>query len=255
MRELEAVEVVADLRKTLLVGAEGTGKTHYIGTMPRPCYVMSFGDKGYSTLAGEPGIRVGEFVESDRYNPTAYKEFEEKFKKLCAGEKYKWPDGREEPYQTIALDSLTFLSTMLFDHLQKINNNVDKPGGFPVYAMVKSKTQDIISKAIAIASYVVCTALIDVKKDEITGEVFFIPNMVGSIANEIGASFDAVFFTKVDKKPTGEVEYSLLTVGDSRHRSKARVPGSLGRILLPKEVPDFKVIKQKIEQAKTQGKK
>jgi len=227
MQELDLSQVKPDVRKILLIGNEGTGKTHFIGSMPKPIYLFSF-DKGYLTLAGEPGISVGVCMDEDRYKPHAYSDFKQKFDALKKGLKYKWPDGKEEAYKTIAIDGLTFLSTFLFDHEQRINNNVDKPGGYAVYGSVRSKIQDIVNQSVMLAEYVVSTALLETTKDDITGEVFFVPSMVGSIKNEIGAWFDAVLYMTVDKNPnTGNKVYRLLTVGDRRQKAKIRLPSSI----------------------------
>jgi len=45
MEELMLAQVKPDLKKVLLIGMEGSGKTHFIGTMPKPIYIFSF-DKG-----------------------------------------------------------------------------------------------------------------------------------------------------------------------------------------------------------------
>jgi len=245
MKEIVLNELQPDLRKILLIGAEGVGKTNFIKTMPKPIYCFSF-DKGYLTLAGEEGIKVGLCMDEDRYRPKAYAEFKQKFDKLVAGEKFKWPDGREEAYQTIALDNVSFLSDMVFDHLQKVNNNIDKPGGYAVYGLVKSYLQDVINRCVAIANYVVCTSLLDATKDETTGEIFFTPNMVGSIKSEIGAWFDGVFYMTVDKSPNGKKQYKLITVGDRRQKAKIRLPSRIANEIAAVETPDFKLLLEKI---------
>jgi len=252
MQEIDLNTVKPDLRKILLIGAEGTGKTTFIKTMPKPIYLFSF-DKGYLSLAGEDGITVGLCMDEDRLKPHAYADFKAKFDALKKGIKYKWTDGKEEAYQTIAIDSLSFLSTFLFDHLQRMNNNVDKPGGYAVYGAVKSKMQDIINQSVMLAEHVVCTALLDSTKDDITGEIFFVPTMVGSMKNEIGAWFDAVLYMQVDKNPsTGVKQYKMLTVGDRRQKAKLRVPSSIASKITAVEEPDFRklIIKIRGEGAK-----
>jgi len=253
MKEIVLNELQPDLRKILLIGAEGVGKTNFIKTMPKPIYCFSF-DKGYLTLAGEEGIKVGLCMDEDRYRPKAYAEFKQKFDKLVAGEKFKWPDGREEAYQTIALDNVSFLSDMVFDHLQKVNNNIDKPGGYAVYGLVKSYLQDVINRCVAIANYVVCTSLLDATKDETTGEIFFTPNMVGSIKSEIGAWFDGVFYMTVDKSPDGKKQYKLITVGDRRQKAKIRLPSRIANEIAAVETPDFKLLLEKINRIIKGGK-
>ncbi len=254
MNEFNLSEVKPDLRKILLIGSEGVGKTHFINTMPKPIYCFSF-DKGYLTLAGEEGVKVGLCMDEDRYKPKAYLDFKGKFEALRKGEKFKWPDGKEEPYKTIALDNISFLSTMVYDYLQAVNNNIDKPGGFAVYGLVKSKLQDLINACVTIAPYVVCTALIETTKDDVTGEIFFTPDMVGSMRNEVGAWFDAVFYMAIDKKPDGSKQYKLITVGERRHKAKVRLPSRIADSISAVEVPDFKLLIEKIDAAiKTGGK-
>jgi len=248
MEEFDLVEIQPELRKILLIGSEGTGKTNFIGTMPKPIYLFSF-DKGYRTLSGEPGIKVGVCMDADRYKPKAYVEFNRKFTTLCAGELYTWPDGKQEPYQTIALDNISFLSTSVYNYLQAVNSNTDKPGGYAVYGLVKSKLQDVINQCIMTANYVVCTALVEASKDDITGEIFFTPDMVGSIKNEIGAWFDAVFYMSVDKKPNGDKLYKLITVGERRQKAKLRVPSKIANAISAVEVPDFGLLSKKIDAA------
>ena len=142
MKELNLSVVKPDIRKILLIGNEGVGKTHFIGTMPKPIYMFSF-DKGYLTLAGESGITVCVCMDENRYKPHAYADFKQQFDRLKLGMKYKHPDGREEPYKTIAIDSITALSKYMLDHEQRVNNTIDKPGGFTVWGNLKSKLQDM----------------------------------------------------------------------------------------------------------------
>lgn len=249
MLELDLQDQKIDIRKILLIGPEGVGKTHFIKTMPKPVYMFST-DKGYLTLAGEPGITVGLCMDEDRYKPHAYADFKLKFDALKKGGKYKWPDGREEPYKTIAIDSISFLSNFLYDHEARVQNTIDKPGGYGVYGSVKSKLQDVIGQSVMLAEYVVCTALVESTKDDITGEIFFVPSMVGSMKNEVGAWFDAVFYMTIDKDPiNGKKQYKLITVGDRRQKAKIRVPSSIGNAISAVEEPDFGKLMEKIKKA------
>lgn len=246
MQEINLATIKPDLRKILLIGPSGSGKTHFIGSMPKPIYIFSF-DKGYDTLAGIPGITVGLCMDEDRYKPHAYADFKFAFDTLKKGSKYTWPDGKEEAYKTIAIDSLSFLSTFLYDHEAKIQNTIDKPGGYGVYGAVKSKLQDIVNQSVLIAEYVVCTALPETTKDDITGEIFFVPSMVGSMKHEIDAWFGAVFYMVVDKNPTnGAKQYKMLTVGDRRQKAKLRIPSSIANKVAAVEEPDFNKLMAKI---------
>ena len=253
MQELDLAKHKPEIRKILVIGMEGAGKTNFIGTMPKPIYLFSF-DKGYDTLAGTPGITVGLCMDEDRYRPHAYADFKVKFDELRRGKKYKWPDGTEEAYKTIALDSLSFLSTLLYDHEQRVNNSIDKQGGFGVWGNVKSKLQDIVNQAVLASEYFVCTALLETTKDDITGEIFFVPSMMGSMKNEVGAWFDAVFYMTVDKNPAdGTKKYKMLTVGDRRQKAKVRLPSNIGNVISAVEEPSYSGLMAKIEQALKQS--
>lgn len=253
MQEIDLASKKPEMKKIILIGNEGSGKTNFIGTMPKPIYLFSF-DKGYDTLAGTPGITVCLCMDEDRYRPHAYMDFKTKFDEIRRGKKYKWADGREEPYKTIAIDSLSFLSTLLYDHEQKVNNSIDKQGGFGVWGNVKSKLQDIVNQAVLASEYFVCTALLETTKDDITGEIFFVPSMMGSMKNEVGAWFDAVFYMTVDKNPnTGEKKYNMLTVGDRRQKAKIRLPSNISNVISAVEQPSFDVLMKKIDAALAQS--
>jgi hypothetical protein len=249
MQEIDLAQVKPDLRKILLIGNEGTGKTHFIKTMPKPIYVFSM-DKGYLTLAGEEGIKCGVFMDEDRYRPHAYADFKQKFDSLKKQqEKYKWKDGKEEPYKTVAIDSITALSKAIFDHEQRLNNSIDKQGGFGVWGNIKTKLQDVVTQAVLLAEYAVFTAITEPEKDELTGELFFKPSCEGSFRNEMGQWMDAVFFTQVDKKTTGEVQYKILTVGDRRQKAKVRIPSNMQQLSAVEE-PDFGKLMNKVKGGK-----
>ena len=81
MQEISLVDVKPDIKKILLIGMEGVGKTNFIKSMPRPIYMFST-DKGYQTLAGESEITVGLCMDENRQLPKAYAEFMLKFGEL-----------------------------------------------------------------------------------------------------------------------------------------------------------------------------
>ena len=246
MEEIDLVGLKPDIRKILLIGQEGAGKTHFIGTMPRPIYIFSF-DKGIQTLAGEPGIKAGIFLDDNRFSPKAYAEFKLTFDKFKRGDmKYKGADGKEEPYKTIAVDSITALSKFIYDHEQRLNNTVDKPGGFTVWRNIKTKLQDIVTQSLLMAQYAVFTAIIEPEKDDLTGEVFFKPSCEGGFRDEMGQWMDAVFFLTVDKTTEGEKQYKMLTVGDRRMRAKIRVPRNLVDKISAVETPSFEELTKKL---------
>lgn len=248
-------DVTPDLKKILLIGVEGTGKTHFIATMPKPIHLFSF-DKGYLTLAGIPDITYSAYIDEDRYRAHAYADFKRDWDAFKRGDiKYTGKDGKAVPYRTVAIDSVTALSKCIFDHEQKMNNTVDRQGGFGVWGNVKSKLQDVVLQSLVVADYTVFTAIVEANKDDLTQEIFFTPSTEGKFREEMGQWMDAVLFMQVDKnRSTGAKVYQMLTVGDRRMRAKIRIPSSIASKVDAIEDPDFEKLMTKIRNAYNQHK-
>lgn len=226
MIEVELATTKPEVKKILLVGNEGSGKTRFIGTMPKPICICSF-DKGISTLYGQDGIKAYVFMDDDRRNPKAWSEFISFYNKLKLGQvKYKDPKtGKEEPYKTLAIDSITALSKFILDHANFVNNTVDaKVVGFEPYTRTKSFLQDVVIKSVLASEYFVCTAILESNKDEKTGQIFFQPSTEGRFREEMGQWFDAVGFMAVDIGADKKPKFTMDLVGDRSRKAKIRLP-------------------------------
>lgn len=232
IEELEMGTHRPRLRKILLLGSYGVGKTHFIGTAPKPALVYSF-DKGFDTIAMTPGIRVVSVLEGSRQRPDGWTDFRKRWQQTLKGELYTWPDGRTEPYRSIALDGLGFLGDMCMNYYQYMGQNVDKKATYTQYQQILENVSDIVNDALRLAEFVIATALVKVEKDELTGEVLSLPAMAGSIRDSIGAKFDAVFYLYADKKPNGEEVFSAKTVGGYREKAKIRLPSDIRSVVAP----------------------
>ena len=246
IQEIDMATYHPQLRTALIMADYGGGKTHLCGTARKPLMVFSF-DKGYDTIALQPGIKVVSILEENRRRPTAWREFCIRFDKWLVGEEYTWPDGRKERYKTGALDSGTFLSQYCLNHFQAINNNIDRKATYTEYQQIKENMSDVLAKIKRMTEYMLMTALLRTDKDEQTGEVLTQPNIIGSLRDELGAHFDAVFYLYVERKPQGKEEYYMKTVGGYRERGKIRLPVHIKAIVKPIEEPDFGKLLDKIE--------
>lgn len=254
MQEIDMKTIVPTFRKILLVGPEGTGKTRFIASMPRPIAVCSF-DGGYMTLAGEDRIKTYVFMDTDRYRPRAWAEFKSFYADLRTGKlKYKNADGSEEPFKTIAIDSITALSKFILDEAHFVNNTIDaKAGGagYTPYTRTKSFLEDVVVAAIHSDAYVVCTAIIETNKDELTQSITYLPSTEGKFREEAGQWFDVVGFMSVDiNQATKKPVYTMDLVGDRMKKAKIRVPPSfeLGGYLL--QDPTFEKLTALVTQKK-----
>lgn len=247
LQEIDMATHRPSVSKLLVMGDYGGGKTHFIGTLPKPVLHYSF-DKGYDTVAMMPGIKVVSVQEDDRRRPKAWIEFNEHFRKFTGGKLlYKWPDGRLEAYKSSALDSLTFLSAFCLNHYQFMGSNVDKKATYTQYQQLLENMGDVISASRRCVEVVCCTALVKVDKDELTGEVLALPNMTGSIRDVLGAHFDAVFYVYVDKTPQGKEVFKMKTVGGYREKAKIRLPADIKIAIAPTiEDPNFETLIGKI---------
>ena len=228
------------MRMILGIGDSGTGKTNFIGTMPKPVLVFSF-DQGFDTIAMQDGIHVVSIQEASRLTPKAWTEFKARFKKFEAGEQYTWADGRVEKYKSIALDGVgPFLCDYCMNYYQYMGSNVDKKASYTQYQQLLENMTDVFNDCKRMAEYVVCTALTKVDKDELTGEIMTLPNLTGSIRDQLAAKFDAVFFFYTNRKPTGEEVFTIKTVAGYREKGKIRLPSDIRQAVAPTiENPDF----------------
>jgi len=251
MQEIDLATVTPKIKSVLALGMEGAGKTHFIGTFPKPILLYSF-DRGYQTLAGLEGIRVKAFMEGERTNPIAGKEFDAEFKKIFNGQEkpYKWKDGREEKFKTYALDPLSFWSMQSMHKIQYDSRTVDNKPTFTEWDLILKRGADLMEKGIRISeeldAHFVATCHLKIDKDEDTGQLWFIADMLGSTREKLGAWFDMVVYLKVDKKASGEKVYQMHTVGERRERARLRLPSALAGVVKAVDVPDFTAIEKRI---------
>lgn len=81
----------------VLWGKSGSGKTHFIGTMPKPLLYLQIGDDGSNTIAGVDGI---EAISIDSL---------EKLKKV--GEELK----KDKKYASVAVDTFSMITNVWID--------------------------------------------------------------------------------------------------------------------------------------------
>lgn len=228
------------MRMILGIGDSGTGKTHFIGTMPKPILVFSF-DQGFDTIAMKDGIKVISIQEKDRKSPKAWTDFKTRFKQWEGGEMFTWADGRQEKYRSVALDGVgPFLSEYCLNHYQYLGSNIDKKATFTQYQQILENMGDVFNDCKRLAEYVVVTALTKIDKDELSGEIMTLPNLTGSIKDQLAAKFDAVFFFYLDRKPDGREVYAIKTVAGYREKGKIRLPSEIKSAVAPTvENPSF----------------
>jgi len=196
----------------LIVGVEKSGKTSFIGTMPRPILVFA-GETGAETrFAGQKDIDVVQCYDMrGEIEGAGVKRFDKNFKELMVM--------KTVPYKTIALDPLTFLSNAKIQDLKRLNPRDSRA----CFGQLLDYYSKLLLKLIGLEQYVVVTSHVSIEEDETTGAKGFLPSLQGSIRNYIGGWFDAVLFTKTQQVGV-KTKFSLLALPDSQRKCGIRVP-------------------------------
>lgn len=210
----------------LLVGESGSHKTYFIGTCPKP-FLFDF-DKTKRVLAGK-NVEYATFRDapylSKLYNPEkgiykygeAYPAFLKKLNEIG-----KMMEDGTCPYETLALDSLTFLGNIALNHVL-VNN-----GASNKMAVLEGKNQvdqglwgtqmrlleAVMDQLTSWDIIKVVTAHVQKDTNTVTDTIEKLPYVTGKLAGKIGGYFDEVWYTETEGKGT-EQKFVLRTVKDT----------------------------------------
>jgi len=235
MKPLETTKT--DKERILLIGDSGTGKTRFIGTMPKPA-IYDF-DNGLGTLSHIPGVLSTQLDTSAKSWLTLKEELK------------KWATGLTLPYdaETVAVDSLTMAADAAMAYvLQKNNRNQPTIAD---WGDAIREVKDVLALLMVMSKRVnvVVTAHAQLVKDEVNGDIQWLPLIYGKdLPHRLGIFFDDVFMTTVvstlkDAKKTNE--YKLQVKPDSRMRIlKTRLDPDGTKLSLYEE-PNFVTLMKK----------
>lgn len=228
--------ITPEFKKVLVTGVEKSGKTSFIGTMPRPILVFA-GETGAETrFAGQKDIDVVQcYDKKGERDGEGFRRFEKNWKELLTM--------KNIPYKTIAVDPLSFISDYIVEEISRTNPGLKGSSNtFKFWDLVAEKHYYILRNILKMAEYVVVTSHVTIDEDETTGRTMFMPNLNGkALRNNIGGWFDAVLFTYV--KTVGmKADYGVYALPDAQRKAGIRVPmGCEG--LVGREMPsDFEKI-------------
>lgn len=240
-QEIDMATVDGSLRSVLVLGVEKSGKTTFIGTAERPILHYCFDASSWMRFAGAPGIKT---VVVD--GPNAVSDFERDVESLLiTPKKYKWPDGREEVYKTIAFDPYSFHSDNVYEEEER-----RVADSFKLYGNIMKNHKAFLGKVKRLAKTydVIVTSHVEIKQDDTTGQKMFLADINGKTRNSIGAHFDAVLFTKVIPRGN-KADYFACPVPDSARKAGVRVPMGCEDVFGPMEPLDFTAFKRKYSEA------
>lgn len=207
-----------------LIGEPGTGKTHFLGTLPKPLYIFDF-DKGLRTLAGVKGVtydtyRDGPYGMDSKTGDDLYKwgfawqAFMEKllsFSKDC-------------PYASVALDTVSFQMELAKNYARL--KNPAKQGPTHMEQPQWGDVGNYMKNALDVFTMLKCVkvATCHVKRDTnpLNNEIEFVPLLEGQMQGKLPAFFDEVYYTNLKKVGVGAAatyRYQLQTAQSGLYKS------------------------------------
>ena len=209
--------------RVLIYGASGCGKTHFIGTCPKP-YVMDF-DNGIETLGGKD-------IEYDLYEPLHPDTWLRFSKKLR-----EFEEGRVPGVETLAIDSLTALCDCIEADILRLNRRDFLLKSDQDWGMEISTIEQVMYRLNTASKHyhVVVTAHEQLKEDAVRGETFVVPIVSGKkMPFALPKFFTEVYRIYTERTKEKLPEYKLLTCADRRYSAKTRLGG-----IEPIEVPNY----------------
>ena len=232
--DIQATNV--DRLSILLIGEPGTGKTHFLGTLPKPLYIFDF-DDGLRTLAGVEGIDYDTYRDSPYgYNGKTGEGF------------YDWGTGwikfmeklasftKDCPYKSVAIDTGTALMELAKNRARKRNpSNVQEPDSMEKQHW--GEVGNLMRSALDLLTMLRCVRAFNghVKRDTnpLNDQVEFVILLEGQMQGKLPAFFDEVYYTNILKKKEGDKikqSYVLQTQQSGLYksaRSRAGVPDGI----------------------------
>lgn len=236
---LSTLGPVSAQKRILLIGDSGTGKTRFIGTMPKPAVAL-FDPGGAETLLGKDVIPL--YYEGEN----GWRDFKTELQEWRKG--YKWDR------ETFALDSLTMAADAAMAFVLKKNGRTTSQPTIADWGEAIREVKDVLGIVTTLPGHVVVTAHAQLVKDELLGDLQWLPLIFGKdLPYRLGIWFGDVWHTTVKTEFKGGVqvsEYRLQMKPDQRMRIiKSRMDPD-GKIFNFYETPDYPTLVAKAKGAK-----
>lgn len=211
----------------LVYGRNGTGKTEFAGTAPKPILFIDT-DKGITTILSSPRIQQKDQIyvvpvadQPDPQHPTpqplGFLTVKQVLSDIAKTGKY----GTVEP-KTIVIDTLTTTASFAMSYVLYINKHSGQQPTLPDWGRQMRELVDIITTGVGLKQNFIVLAHEQYVKDELSGRIWCAPLITGKLAMEIGLYFDELYHANV-KEVGGKHEYILETKASGLVTAKSRL--------------------------------
>jgi hypothetical protein len=197
----------------LLIGDSGTLKTTFLGTLPKPTYIIDT-DNGLGTLAGIKGIDYDTFNELPYGEKITGKLKEEGFFEWGIA----WPaiieaisvnigrplDKGTCIYKSVATDSLTMLTDICTSYILKNEGKrriSDYKDGRQFWGAFLNNMSEFFGQLNSWPLVKACTAHVRRDENQYTGLTEKMPLVPGQFSAKVSVYFDEVYFTDIISEP------------------------------------------------------
>ena len=251
LRKMYTADIAAmyNTFNALILGQQGTGKTHLLKTCRKPVIVHSFDPGGTKVLKAEVAdgsvIPFWELEKEDMNSPTAYKRWEEEFFRLRERDVFKH-------IGTYCIDSFTTWFEALCNQIVKRKSSTTKSAmeyrGATIretglmelkdWQVAGNIVRDMTKLCTALPCDFLLTGHLMLVKEEVSGAMMAFFNSIPSLRVNIPILFDEIYVMEAKETSQG-IERTLLTGPTGKYVAKTRMGSGMFGL---REKPDIKAL-------------
>lgn len=212
-----SVKKIGDVKygyaKILLLGESGSGKTYFASTYnpEKILFINIKAESGAMTLRAL-GVKRPEVLNIDTIEVDTYGDMKNAI---------EWIKNNGSKYEVIYIDSLSQWHKRIEKDIPKTSN------GYASWATLAEYTKEIVDIFKSLPFHVVFTCEIVPEKDNVTGEMIYLPNLYGQTAKAIKGWFDEVYLLAAFQERLGSpISYKMMTSAAMKNPSKSRMASS-----------------------------